>query len=146
MTTQNPPTEERTPQAVITHLIERTNAHDLDGLVACFAPDYVLNNPVHPSRSFVGLAPVRSNWEQFFAAIPDIHVTVSRTACAGEEVWVEQSVTGTRRDGATHDLRGVMVFTVREGLVRANTFYLEPVETDGLSNEQTARLYAGRRP
>lgn len=145
MTTQRP-LAERTPEAVIAHLFERTNAHDLDGLVACFAPDYVLTNPAHPSRSFVGVAPVRSNWEQFFAAIPDIHVTVSRTARAGDEVWVELSMTGTRLDGAAHDLRGVMVFTVREGLVRANSFYVEPVEHGGLSNDQTARLYAAGRP
>jgi ketosteroid isomerase-like protein len=134
---------ERTPQAVVAHLVERTNAHDLDGLVACFADDYVLTNPVHPSRSFTGVAPVRSNWEQFFTAIPDLHVTVLRTACAGEEVWLEQSMTGTRGDGVVLDVRGIMVLTVREGLVRANSFYLEPVEPGGLSNDETTRMYAG---
>ena len=136
---------ERTPEAVATRLVERTNAHDIDGLVACFAPDYVLTNPVHPSRNFVGVASVRSNWEQFFAAIPDIHVTVLRTASAGDEVWLEQAITGTRRDGAAHDLRGIMVLTVREGLVRANSFYFEPVEDGGLSNDETTRRYAAGR-
>jgi ketosteroid isomerase-like protein len=145
VTTQNPPAAQRTPEEVVAHLVERTNAHDLEGLVACFAPDYVLTNPVHPSRSFVGVAPVRSNWEQFFAAIPDIQIAVSRTACAGDEVWIEQSVTGTRVDGATHDLRGIMVLTVRDGLVRANSFYLEPVEHAGLTNDETARMYAAGR-
>ena len=145
MTTQNPPAQ-RTPEAVVAHLVERTNAHDLDGLVACFAPDYVLTNPVHPSRSFVGIGAVRSNWQQFFTAIPDIHLTVSRTACDGDEVWVEQSVTGTRVDGTTHDLRGVMVLTIRDGLIRANSFYLEPVEHAGLTNDEAARLYAAGRP
>ena len=145
MTTQNPPAQ-RTPQEVVVYLVERTNAHDLDGLVACFAPDYVLTNPVHPSRGFVGIASVRSNWEKFFAAIPDIHITVSRTASDGEVVWVEQSVTGTRLDGAAHDLRGVMVLTVRDGLVRANSFYVEPVEHEGLTNDETAQLYAAGRP
>jgi len=140
------PRPERAPAAVAAHLVERTNAHDLEGLVACFAPDYVLTNPVHPSRDFVGVDSVRSNWQQFFAAMPDIHITVSRTACAGDEVWVEQSVTGTRPDGSTHDLRGVMVLTVRDGLVRANSFYVEPVEQGGLTNDETARLYAARRP
>jgi len=145
VTTQQRPAE-RTPEAVVDQLVERTNAHDLDGLVACFAPDYVLTNPVHPSRSFVGVAPVRTNWEQFFAAIPDIHLTASRKACAGDEVWVELSITGTRLDGAAHDLRGVMVLTVGEGLIRANSFFVEPVEHAGLSNDETARLYAAGRP
>ncbi len=101
---------------------------------------------MHPSRSFVGIAPVRSNWEKFFAAIPDIHITVSRTACDGEEVWVEQSMTGTRLGGAAHDLRGVMVLTVRDGLVRANSFYVEPVERAGLTNDETIRMYVGGQP
>ena len=43
----DPPT---TPTDVVARLFERTNAHDLDGLVACFAPDYALTNPVHPAR------------------------------------------------------------------------------------------------
>jgi ketosteroid isomerase-like protein len=138
-------TAERTPEVVVAQLVERTNAHDIDGLVACFAPDYVLTNPVHPSRSFVGVDGVRSNWEQFFAAIPDLRVTVLRTASAGDEVWVEQSMTGTRRDGAAHDIRGIMVLTVRDGLVQANSFYLEPVEHEGLSNDETTRMYATGR-
>jgi hypothetical protein len=54
-------------------------------------------------------------------------------------------VTGTRVDGATHDLRGIMVLTVREGLVRANSFYVEPVEHAGLTNDETARMYAAGR-
>ena len=39
-----------TPTDVVTRLIDRTNAHDLDGVVACFGQGYTLTNPAHPSR------------------------------------------------------------------------------------------------
>lgn len=51
-------------------LQEATNAHDLDALVACFAPDYRNETPAHPSRSFQGNEQVRANWRQIFEFVP----------------------------------------------------------------------------
>jgi ketosteroid isomerase-like protein len=121
----DPPT---TPTDVVARLFERTNAHDLDGLVACFAPDYALTNPVHPARDFVGTAQVRRNWSGLFAGVPDLLATVHRVVADGEEVWVEVAMEGTRRDGVPLRMAGVQVFAVRDALVRGCRFYLEPVE------------------
>ena len=56
------------PAAVVRRLIEATNRRDLTSMVACFAPDYRNETPVHPSRGFVGREQVRRNWVQIFAA------------------------------------------------------------------------------
>jgi SnoaL-like domain len=40
--------------AVVRRLQDATNAHDIDAMVACFAPDYRNETPVHPARSFTG--------------------------------------------------------------------------------------------
>ena len=117
-----------TPSEVVTRLFERTNAHDLDGLVGCFAPDYTLTNPAHPARDFVGTDQVRRNWTGLFAGVPDLVVTVHRLVADGEAVWVEVAMEGARRDGALLRMAGVQIFTVREGLVRGCRFYLEPVD------------------
>ncbi|QGF24573.1 nuclear transport factor 2 family protein [Raineyella fluvialis] len=122
-----PPTLER--------LVTVTNQHDLDGLVACFADDYRLVMPNHPSRNFVGPGQVRRNWEQFFRVIPDITTTI-RAVAAGrdDQWWTEWEMTGTRLDGAPHLMRGVMIFTVGSGesdLIRANRFYVEPTDPEG---------------
>jgi ketosteroid isomerase-like protein len=116
-------------------LVTATNAHDLDGLVACFADDYRLVVPNHPSRNFTGPGQVRRNWEQFFALIPDIRATL-RDAVPGrvDEWWTEWQMSGTRLDGGRHLLHGVMILTVgpHEGdLVRANRFYVEPTDEVG---------------
>lgn len=132
------------PSDLIARLFDRTNAHDLEGLVGCFASDYVLTNPVHPARDFVGPDQVRRNWTGLFAGVPDLLASVHRVVADGERVWVEMSMAGTRRDGTPVHLAGVQVFTVREGLVRGCRFYLEPVEPAGLDADGSIRQTAGR--
>lgn len=117
-----------TPSEVVARLFERTNAHDVDGMVGCFAPDYALTNPAHPARDFVGTDQVRRNWTGLFAGVPDLVATVHRVAADGERMWAEVALDGTRRDGAPLRMAGVQIFTVSEGLVRGCRFYLEPVE------------------
>lgn len=116
-------------------LVTATTAHDLDGLVGCFADDYRLVMPNHPSRSFTGPDQVRRNWEQFFTLIPDIRAVLKDAVPGrGDEWWTEWEMSGTRLDGTRHLFRGVMVMTVgphEDDLVRANRFYMEPGDDDG---------------
>jgi len=116
---------------VLARLERATNAHDLDALVACFAQDYRNDTPAHPERSFTGREQVRRNWEQIFAAIPDLTATVLRAAVDGGEVWSEWEHRGTRRDGLAHVMRGVVIFGVGGGLLTWARFYLEPVQEGG---------------
>src|SRR4051812_13321648 len=108
-----------------------TNAHDPDGLVAGFGERYELEMPVHPTRNFVGRAQVRANWTPIFAAVPDLQVCVSRVAVAGDEVWSEWEMSGTRVDGATHLMRGVFITGITDDQIAWGRFYLEPVDDGG---------------
>lgn len=122
-------------------LLAATNAHDIDGLVSCFSPDYHLAMPNHPARDFTGKDQVRRNWTQFFTQIPDIEGSITATARGpgSDQWWTEWEIRGTRRDGTPHLMRGVMIFTVgpdASDLIRANRFYLEPAEPKtGLDND-----------
>src|SRR4051812_26966097 len=104
----NPSDTNDSPAAMVDRLARTTNAHDLDGLVDCFAADYRNETPVHPARGFTGREQVRTNWRQIFAAVPDLQVTVLRSAVADDTVWSEWEMTGTRRDGTAHLMRGVI--------------------------------------
>ena len=108
--------------------MDSTNAHDLDALVDCFAEGYRNETPAHPSRGFRGNEQVRSNWEQIFTFVPDVHAVVLNHAVNGEEVWSEWEMTGTRLDHTGHWLRGVMVFRLADGRAASARFYLEPVD------------------
>ena len=113
---------------VIGRLHRATNAHDVDAIAACFAPDYRNTTPVHPARGFTGRDQVRRNWTQILGAVGDLRADVLATAVDGDAIWTEWEHRGTRRDGSEHLVRGVVIFEVRDDLIRAARFYLEPVD------------------
>jgi ketosteroid isomerase-like protein len=119
------------PAAMVERLSRATNAHDLDAVVACFAPDYHNETPAHPERGFTGREQVRRNWSQIFAAIPDVSTEVLRYSVDGDTVWSEWEHRGTRPDGTAHLMRGVVIFGVVDGLASWARFYLEPVQEGG---------------
>lgn len=131
-------------EAMVDRLLRATNDHDVDAVVACFAEDYENETPAHPARSFRGRAQVRRNWEQIFAFVPDLRAEVPTRAVDGETAWTEWEMTGTRRDGTAHHMRGVVVFGVHDGVADWARFYLEPVDlgvgiVDDAVREQVVR-------
>ena len=116
------------PQAVVDRLLHATNSHDPDAIAACFADDYENETPVHPTRGFRGRDQVRRNWEQIFTFVPDLHADVLARATSGSTAWTEWVMSGTRRDGTAHEMRGVIVFVVTGNVVASARFFLEPVD------------------
>jgi ketosteroid isomerase-like protein len=132
-------------QAMVDRLVKATNDHDLERLVGCFAEDYANESPVHPGRSFTGRAQVRRNWEQIFAFVPDLRAEVTSSTVADETAWTEWEMTGTRRDGTAHQMRGVILFGVRDGLAQWARFYLEPVDSGDGTVDDAVREQVARR-
>jgi hypothetical protein len=132
------------PLSMVQRLVDATNAHDLDALVSCFADDYRNETPAHPARGFRGTDQVRRNWAQLFAGIPDLAASVLASAADGSTVWTEWEMSGARRDGITHLMRGVIIFDVAHGKATRARFYLEPVEeSSGDADAAIARAAAG---
>jgi len=127
------------PAALARRLCRATNDRDLAGIVACFAPGYRNATPAHPQRGFTGREQVRRNWEQMFAAIPDLSAEILSTAVTGDTVWTEWEHRGTRPDGSRHLMRGVIIFGVADGLAEWARFYLEPVQDDGADADAAVR-------
>jgi ketosteroid isomerase-like protein len=126
------------PEAMVASLIAAVNAHDLEALARCFAVDYRNETPAHPARGFQGRPQVRRNWEQIFAAVPDITAQVLLIANQ-DTVWSEWEMRGTRRDGSPHLMRGVVIFGVEGSEATWARFYLEPVEEGGGDVDETIR-------
>jgi len=127
------------PGRLLDRLLAAVNDHDLEAVVDCFADGYRNETPVHPARGFVGRDQVRRNWEQIFAFVPDLHADVSARAAAGDRVWSEWEMSGTRRDGSQHLMRGVVVFRVADGRAASARFFIEPVDEDGADVNQAVR-------
>ena len=124
---------------IVERLLEATNDHDLEAMVGCFAENYENETPVHPGRGFRGRGQMRRNWEQIFAFVPDLRAEVTRSAIDGGVIWTEWEMTGTRRDGSAHCMRGVIIFAVGEGVIQSARFYLEPVDLSGGSVDDAVR-------
>ena len=144
--TAHSPQPTRSPRDVVRSLHRATAAHDLDGIVAHFAPDYVLENPCRPDRSFRGADQVRRNWSHILAEMPDLLFEEHALSEEGSRVWTEISMRGTRVDGSEHELRGVMIFRVEGGVIVTGTFYLAPVVRDGLDADAAVRSTVSAPP
>jgi ketosteroid isomerase-like protein len=131
-------------EQMVDRLLRATNDHDLEALVACFAEDYENETPLHPERGFRGSGQVRRNWEQIFAFVPDLRAEVTRSAVDVDVVWTEWEMTGTRRDGSAHCMRGVVIFGVDDGAARWARFYLEPVDLSGGTVDDAVREHVVR--
>ena len=133
------PAPVRAPADVVRSLHRAASDRDLDGIVAHFAPDYALEDPIRPDRSFRGADQVRRNWWGLLAAMPDLAVEEGRLVADGPTVWTEVAIRGHRSDGAQQVLRGVMIYHVAGGVIDAGTFYLAPVVHDGLDADAAVR-------
>jgi ketosteroid isomerase-like protein len=115
------------------------NDHDAGRMAALFAEDYRSSQPVHPNRRFAGSAQVLTNWTTLFEGIPDFRAELVASATDGDTEWAEWDWRGTRSDGSPFSMRGVMIATVRGGLVVEARLYMEPVEDVGDDIEAVVR-------
>ncbi|WP_343993393.1 nuclear transport factor 2 family protein [Terrabacter terrae] len=134
----------RTPAQVLDRLITATNAHDIDGLVDCFAQDYTLTDPVHPARSFTGSAQVRRNWTTMFDAVPDIRLNVQERAVTDKGFWLEAAQEGTGRDDRRLEMRTVFIAVVAGGQITSARMYAAPVEQGGPGIDAVFAAIAGK--
>jgi ketosteroid isomerase-like protein len=117
------------PQEVVQRLVDATNRHDLEALVACFSDDVVSEQPSHPARSFHGKDQVEANWAQILGGVPDIRIEPVSIAIGGDRAWCELRFDGIRRDGNAFAMRGVTIFDVRDDRIEHVAFYIEPLDT-----------------
>jgi ketosteroid isomerase-like protein len=127
------------PLTVVQNLRDATNRHDLEAIVACFAPDYRNETPVHPTRGFVGRDQVRRNWRAILSAVADVETEIVASATSGDTVWTQWRHSGTRADGSQHLMAGVIIFRVADDLIQSALFFLEPVHVDPVDADEAVR-------
>jgi ketosteroid isomerase-like protein len=131
------------PRALIERLTAAQNAHDLDGMLACFAEDYRSEQPLFPARNFQGIDQVRANWAALLEGIQDFRAEIVRSAVEGDTVFVEVHWTGTKADGAPFDERGVLIMGVQDDRITWGRLYVDEVEREGADIDAVVRRMAG---
>ncbi|GIJ48206.1 hypothetical protein Val02_50920 [Virgisporangium aliadipatigenens] len=113
---------------VVERLERAMSSGDADKVAACFAVDFTVVTPLHPSRGFTGNAQVRKNWAGIFALVPDHKGRLLRWSRGADgSIWTEWSMTGTTVAGAPYRAGGPAILTVEHGVIAAARFYLDQV-------------------
>jgi ketosteroid isomerase-like protein len=122
----------KSSQSMVTERLQQAlNAHDLEALLACFAPDFQGDQPLHPDRAFQGPEQILKNWSIVFQDVPDFHAEVLRSAVADDIAWAEWHYFGTRRNGVQLDMRGVSILGIDADQIKWARLYIEPVQAMG---------------
>ena len=131
------------PRALVDRLTAAQNAHDLEGMLACFHEDYHSEQPLFPARTFQGIDQVRANWSALLEAIPDFRAETLRSAVDRDTVFVEIRWTGTKADGTPFEERGVLIMGIRDDRIAWGRLYADEVERKGADIDAVVRRMAG---
>jgi ketosteroid isomerase-like protein len=102
------------------------NRHDAAAVAAMLTDDTVFENtsPAPDGTRIEGKAAVAAFWVKWFAANPDAKFEAEDTVVSGDRCTVRWIYRKTR-DGKPWHLRGIDVFTVRDGKVAAKLSYVK---------------------
>jgi ketosteroid isomerase-like protein len=111
---------------VVNRFNEAINRHDGAALAALLTEDTVFENtgPVPDGTRIEGKAAVAAFWEKWFAGNPDAKFEAEEVIVAGDHCtvrWIYRKM----REGKPWHLRGIDVFTVRDGKVAAKLAYVK---------------------
>jgi ketosteroid isomerase-like protein len=123
---QNAPLQERTTRTTVDRFNQAFNLHDNDGLAALLTEDTVFEDtsPAPDGHRIEGKAAVVDFWRGWFARNPDARFEADEVIVSGNRatvLWVYHKM----RHGQPWHLRGVDVFTVRDGKVAAKLAYVK---------------------
>jgi ketosteroid isomerase-like protein len=123
---QNTQSQEQATRIAIDRFNEAFNRHDPDGLAALLTEDTVFEDtsPAPDGRRIEGKAAVVEFWRGWFMHNPDARFEAEEVIVSGNRatvLWVYRKL----RNGQPWHLRGVDVFTVRDGKVAAKLAYVK---------------------
>jgi ketosteroid isomerase-like protein len=118
--------QEQATRQTIDHFNQVFNLHDVDALAALLTEDTVFEDtsPAPDGRRIEGKAAVVDFWRRWFVLNPDARFVVEELIVSGRRatvLWVYHKM----RNGQPWHLRGVDVFSVRDGKVAAKLAYVK---------------------
>jgi ketosteroid isomerase-like protein len=125
-TNQTAQLQEEVTRRAVDRFNEVFNRHDADGLSACLTDDTAFEDtsPAPDGRRVEGKAAVVEFWRAWFARNADAHFDAEEVIVSGNRatvLWVYRKM----RNGQPWHLRGVDIFTVRDGKVAAKLAYVK---------------------
>jgi ketosteroid isomerase-like protein len=117
-------------KVMLERFVDAWNAHDVDGLMACFTEDCAFwsSSGPHPEGGiFEGRAAVAEASAKIFETFPDAAWTQSRTTLFGDRALWEWTFTGTGKDGSATRVLGVDVLELSGDRIRRKNSFRKSV-------------------
>ncbi len=123
---QTPQTAALTTRVVVDRFNEAFNRHDADTMASLLTDDTVFEDtsPAPDGQRIEGKTAVVAFWRAWFARNPDSQFEAEEMIVSGDRAvvrWIYHKM----RNGQPWHLRGVDVFTVRDGKVAAKLAYVK---------------------
>ncbi len=123
---QNVQSQEQATRTAIDSFNEVFNRHDADALAPFLTEDTLFEDtsPAPDGRRIEGKAAVVEFWRGWFVRNPDARFEAEEVIVSGNRatvLWVYQKM----RNGQPWHLRGVDIFTVRDGKIAAKLAYVK---------------------
>lgn len=124
--TTNPAAGDAATLAAVERFNAAFNRQDIDATMAAMTDDCVFENTFPPpdGQRSEGAAAVRQAFGDFFASSPDARFEIEEQFAAGERCVVRWRYHWRNPEGEGH-IRGVDIFTVRDGKVAEKLSYVK---------------------
>ena len=111
----------------VTRFNEAINTHDLDLTISLMTEDCVFENTYPPpdGERYEGRAAVGGFWMEFFESSPQAHFEFEEVFASGERAFVRWLYRWQNADGSQGHIRGVDIFSVRDGKVAEKFSYVK---------------------
>ena len=111
--------------AVLQRLYKALNDRDLEAYVACYAPEYRSEQPIHPEWAYTGRDQLRWNWTGIFENVRDFQAELLRYTIDGDCVWSEWRWSGTQPDDLPMTVVGVIIMGIENDRIAWGRIYME---------------------
>jgi ketosteroid isomerase-like protein len=114
-------------QAVVNGFNDAFNRKDVDGIMAAMTEDCVFEStsPAPNGTRFQGQAAVRALWEDFFKSSPGSSFETEDMFVAEDKCTIRWRYRRVESGGKKGEIRGVDIFTVRDGNVAEKMAYVK---------------------
>ncbi len=115
------------PIALVKQFNAALNARDVDGLMRLMTEDCVFENtyPAPDGTRHRGQHAVRIFWEEFLRGSHDAHFEIEEIFGTGDRVVMRWRYNWIDPEGRAGHIRGVDVYTVRDGLIAEKLSYVK---------------------
>ena len=103
------------------------NRHDVPAMMALMSDDCVFENtsPAPDGARYVGKAAVTQFWQDFFRASPQAHIQIEEIFGLGWRCVMRWRYDWVDAAGEQGHVRGVDIFTVKNGLISEKLSYVK---------------------